>query len=187
MKFDRFEIRGLDWKDIVSEGIPFDCLDTMHFFNNAKNAGLYPLVPRLDDITVDEIKKLWIPAKDKNITIVAEITDPQYLKVVGSGTLFVDDSGTAGDYHLTVNPDFARQGVGESITRKIIEESAKKGIDIRVRTSVHNLAVRKGMAKLGYWPISYDPENNFYKNKIIPPKDSALPPFATLSYLIKTR
>lgn len=174
-------IRPLDWEDIGTNGIPYDCFDVMRFFNYALAKNLYPLVPRNNRITEEEIRNIWIPSKDKNITYVAQFTDPSMLNVVGSGTLFVE--GNRGDLHVTVDPRFLSMGIGTDITKAIIEEARKRRINVHIETSVHNERARKALSKSGYFPINYNPENPRYKDKITPPANS-LTPFATLEYIV---
>ncbi len=177
-------VRSLDWENLNEENIPKDCADVMNFFNDGLYRNRFPLIPRRNPITVDEIRTLWMPAKERNITIVGLDDSLDMHKVIGSGTLFVDESEKIGEYHLTINPNFIRRGMGEAITRKIISGAAERDLSIKIKTSIHNHAVQKGLAKMGYWPVGCALENEDYKNKISPPENSDLPLFATLHYLI---
>lgn len=141
-------IRKPNWDDLNERGIPKDNADVMDFFNYALKMGAYPYVCRNSKITEDEIKNIWIPTKDKNITYVAH--SPGMNLVVGSGTLLVKDD--IGEYNLAVDLDFHNIGIGTAITKKVIDEALSKNITVSIHTSVDNIGMQKIMEHLEHKP-----------------------------------
>jgi len=103
-------LRPVCWERTDDQGIPLDCLDVMNYFNKALGRNLFPLVPRTDPITEQEIKDVWIPGKDNTITYVA--LDVLVGRAVGSGTLFLD--GKTGELNITKDPDYKASGMSTS-------------------------------------------------------------------------
>ena len=147
-------IRSINWEDIDEQGISKDNLEVMEFFNRALKEEKYPYVPRRKNITKEEILKFWIPSSNKNITILAELNG----KIVGSGTILMGNDNeyskqhnlSAGEYAITLNPDFFCQGIGTKITCEIIKQAKIKKIPLFLHTSVENIPMVKIMKKLGY-------------------------------------
>lgn len=151
------KIRPFNWERRDSNGIPYDAKDIIDYFNTALKQRSYHYVPRKIQITPEEISNLWIPGKDKNIAIVADIEG----KVVGAGNvLFCNNSNQyskdykrdLGEYTITINPEFIGQGIGTEITREIIKELEKKEILAQVHVSKENERMNNLLKKLGYKP-----------------------------------
>jgi len=140
-------LREMDWERKDAEGIPFDCRDIMGFFNNALESGKYPYLPRKGNpITKNEIRNLWVPNKDKNISYVAENLEG---RVIASATIFLNQ-GNGGILNVTKDSTSKVKGVGTELTRKIIERALASNIEVIVRTSVMNHPMIRVMYKLGY-------------------------------------
>lgn len=143
------EIRIPNWNDLNERGIPKDSEDIMNYFNKALEKSLFPLVPRRNKITEEEIKNIWVSGKDKDITIIAYSKNLE--RVVGSGTLFITDKDHT-NYGITIDPEFFSKGIGTEITKKIIKEAIKRNVNFMVHTSTENRAMIKIMENLGYKP-----------------------------------
>jgi len=145
----KVEIRTPNWDNLNDRGIPKDCADVMNYFNKGLEGENYPFVPRRNKITGDEIKNIWVPSRDKNITCVAYSQELE--KIVGSGTLVVDDK-KFGNYSITIDPEFQFANIGTRITKKVIEEGLMGNITIIVHTSIFNEPMKRVMDKVGYKP-----------------------------------
>jgi|GEM_PF-3570714 len=158
-------IRKISWENPNSRGIPRDCADIMDYFNRAIDSSSYPLIPRYNKITINEIKNIWISGKDKDITYVAY--DPELDKVIGSATLFVKKEKKLGELNVTVDPNYFNKKAGAELVRAILEEAKKQGITVKIHTSVDNKAMQKIMEKLGHKPSQKIENFKEYKDKII--------------------
>jgi len=148
-------IRGPDWNKLNEKGIPDDSEQVMEFFNKGIDKKAYPYIPRKTKITEKEIKELWMPSKDKNITYLAEIDG----KIRGSGTVFLEQKSNqysveskreVGEYALSIEPDFLNKGLELKITEKIIETVKKRKLRVTMHTSIDNKQEIGIMQKLGY-------------------------------------
>ena len=142
------EIRKPNWDNLNENGTPRDCVDVMEFFNKAVEIEGYPYVPRLDKITEEEIKRIWVPSKNEFITYVAY--SEEIGKVIGSGTLSIGNN--IGELALTINMNFQSKGVGTKIAKAVIKEALSKNITVSLHTSIENKAMQRVMEKLGYKP-----------------------------------
>lgn len=125
-------IRSVYWDYVDKRGVPKDCLDVMNYFNEGLKSGKYHFIPRKSKITEEEILNLWVPAKDKNVSLVAVMEG----KVIGSGTVLFDsgsnkyglESGReAGEYSLSVDEDYDVKRISYEITKKMLEEGKNRG------------------------------------------------------------
>ncbi len=175
-------IRSLNWTNTDEDGIPKDALQIMNYFNKAIKEGAYPFVPRKTRITKEEIKKLWLPTKDRNISIVGELEG----RIVGSGTVLMGNDnaysekskGEPGEYSITLDPDFLDRGIGTKITRRILKEAKERGITVHIHTSTQNIRTVRMMEKIGISPKEeIDPYDRYV--------EAGLPP-AAFYYEIKS-
>ena len=149
-------IRESNLEVLTREGIPKDFADKMKIFNRALKTNAYPYVPRKSEITINEIKNLWIPSAKNNIDIVAELNG----KIIGSGTVLMGNDNAysqeskreSGEYAITIDPQYFDKGIGTKITKRIIEKATKRKIKFSFHTSVDNIRIIKIMEKLGYQP-----------------------------------
>jgi len=160
----KYTVRQIEWDRTDDRGIPRDCIDIMKYFNKALERGAYPLVPRTEPITEEEIINRWIPSIDATITYIAVDNDSQ--KVICAGTLFIDPKNKIGELSITKDPDYSVRGVGTDVTKAIIEDALSKGITVVVRTSKYNKAMYRIMEKLGYMPNKLIRDYEKYRGKI---------------------
>lgn len=160
----QYTVRNIEWDRINVRGIPLDCIGLMNYFNRALETGAYPLIPRSNPITEEEILRLWIPSINSAITYVAADNNSQ--KVVCGGTLFLDSEKKIGELSITKDPDYPVKGVGTSVTKAIVEDAISKGISASIHTSVENTAMIRVMEKLGYGPGRLVSDYERYRGKI---------------------
>lgn len=149
-------IRESNLEVLTPEGIPKDFADKMEIFNRALKENAYPYVPRKSEITINEIKNLWMPSAKDNIDIVAELNG----KVIGSGTVLMGNDNAYSqeskrelrEYAITIDLQYFDKGAGTKITKRIIEEAIKRNIKFSFHTSEDNIRMIKIMEKLGYQP-----------------------------------
>ncbi len=159
-----YMVRRPAWERVDDNKVPLDFLDVMEYFNRMLGRGEYPLVPRNDPITYDEISKVWVPSKNRNITYLAVDRDSQ--KVVCSGTLKVDTADKEGELSITKDLDYKVDGVGRDVTRAVIGEALFKGITVSIHTSVENIAMIRVMEKLGHEHTRLISDYEKYRGKI---------------------
>ena len=113
--------------DNSQDGVPKDFLYVMRYFNRGLEEGSYLYIPRKNPITLDEIRKLWLPSIEENICFVAELDG----EAIGSATCFFDVASTAyaqakerkpGEIALTVAPDRNHRLVGYGVLSEMIKE-----------------------------------------------------------------
>ena len=153
----KIKIRLMNWENMNKQGIPHDAINVMKFFNLGLKKDAYPYVPRKSKITSDEIKKNWIPGRNRNISIIAEIKG----KIVGSGTVLIDKNSNKyskesrrepNEYAITIHPDNFDRGIGTKITKKELEEVKKRSIFFQGHIAQKNIRAIRMMEKLGYKP-----------------------------------
>ncbi len=184
----KYIIRKPDIETLTDSGIPGDFADVMRYFNDAFDFGAYPYIPRLEKITEDEIRNIWVPGADKDITYHAffpDIPDPQNPEktikqtgipaagVYGSGTLFVDKEKNEGEYSVSLCPRVYFNGVAKAITLAVFNEAKEKDISVRIHVSAHNYLVVEGLKKLGFRRACIIPRHEPYVGRIRPPENAA--------------
>ncbi len=142
----KYIIRKVNWKNCDKNGVPRDFLDVKEFFNRALKKEKFPLVWRRNKITYSELKTVWVLSKNKTISYVAYSKKSN--KVVGSGTVFVE--GKYGEYRITIDPYHIGKGLGKLLTKRAIAETLKRGLSVKVNTSVENRSMISVMESLGY-------------------------------------
>lgn len=161
----QYTVRKIDWDRVDAKGIPSDCIDIMHYFNKELKRGAYPLVPRTEPITIEEIFNQWIPNKDSTITYVAVDNDLQ--KVICTGTLFLNiEDKTSERLAVTKDLDYQIKGVGTDVTKAIIDDALSKDFTIMIHTSIDNHAMYRILEKLGYKPRSIIKNYHRYVGKV---------------------
>ena len=158
----KFLIRNVNWNKVDLDGIPYDFIDVINFFNESLKTENYNLIPRRNEITREELIKIWVPSRNNTITYLAE--DKESKKVICSATLFVENN--IGELSITKDVNYKVKSVGYKLTKKIIEESLNNNIDVSIHTSVKNIPMIKIMDKLGY-KSTLVKDYDKYKNKII--------------------
>jgi hypothetical protein len=125
-------VRQPNTEILSADGIPQDFCDVMAYFNRGLSIGAFPYIPRKTQISLDEIRSLWVPSLDTNISFVAELGR----KVVGSGTVFYDVHSSeytesperqVGTIGLTVNPDEVYEEVARPLMQAIVQELRLQG------------------------------------------------------------
>jgi hypothetical protein len=142
-------------ESLNAEGIPQDFEASMALFNRLLDQGKLPHTPRKTPITVGEVRSLWMPASNRNITYISENTEGE---LVASGTLLVvadsnDYSREAKrgvEYALTFDPLFPEAAL--EATRKTIEEAKQRGLEFITHISVDNDVEIEMMKELGHFP-----------------------------------
>ena len=136
-----------------TNGIPKDFADVKTYFNKALKENTLPWIPRKNQITDDEIKQLWIPTLETNITLVAELEG----KVAGQVTVFYDTESTGyehakqrviGDIGFTARPDVYKQVINPLISSLVDE--LKKQNKTAIWTTACESPGNKIMEELGY-------------------------------------
>jgi len=134
-------------------GIPKDFLDTQTYFNKALKDNSLFWIPRKTPIKDSEIKKLWIPTLETNITLVAELEG----EVVGQVTVFYDTESTGyehakqrviGNIGFTARPDVYKQVINPLISG-LVDELKKQNKTV-IWTIAYESPGNKIMEKLGY-------------------------------------
>ena len=160
-----YKIREINWNQKNKDGIPYDCIDVMNYFNRDLKKGKYPYVPRKNNlITRNEIKNKWIPNKNRNITYVAE--DLKLNKIIASATISLIQNKKEGILQITKDSNYKIKGIGTELTKKMIKIASSKGITIIIRTSVKNKSAIKVIKKLGYGEGELIKNFEPYRNKI---------------------
>lgn len=146
-------------KNLNSEGIPKSFADIKKYFNKAIQENTIPWIPRKTPITNKEIRELWIPSLNTNITLHAKLNG----KVVGSLTVFYSPKSSSykyaseriiGNIGMSINP----QEDYDAITTKLIQELIK---------------ILKNQKKIAIWSIAKESSANKilkelgYKKKLI--------------------
>ena len=157
-------IRKVEWDKRNDAGVPIDCIEMMNYFNRALERGAYPLVPRTEPITKEEIVNRWVPRIDKTITYIAEDNSSQ--KIICGGTLFLDLENKIGELSITKDVDYSVHGVGTDVTKAVIDEALSRGITVSVHTSIYNKGMQRIMEKLGYAPNRVIRDYEKYRGKI---------------------
>jgi len=139
--------------NLLVDGIPKDFAEVRDYFNQALENNALPWIPRKTPITNKEIKELWIPTINTNITLVVELER----KVVGQVTVFYDSDSTAyehakqrlqGDIGLTAKPEIYSEVV-EKLIPEIVKELQKKEKTAKWTLAKESPA-NKILLKLGY-------------------------------------
>ena len=157
-------VRKIEWGKTNDKGVAKDCIDMMNYFNAAIKNGSYPLVPRTNPITEEEILKKWIPNIKNTITYIAVDNDSQ--KVICSGTLFLNLKTNIGELSITKDIDYSVRGVGTDVTKAVINEALSRKISISVHTSIDNKGMCRIMEKLGYTPDKIIHDYERYRGEI---------------------
>jgi glycerophosphoryl diester phosphodiesterase len=110
-------------------GIPKDFAEVKTYFNKALKDNTLSWIPRKNKITNNEIKNLWIPTLETNITLVAELEG----KTVGQITVFYDTKSTGyehaeqrvrGNIGFSARPDVYKQVI-KLLVPELIDEFKK--------------------------------------------------------------
>ena len=139
--------------NLLVNKIPKDFAEVKDYFNHALENNTLFWIPRKNPISDKEIKELWIPTININITLVAELEG----KVVGQATVFYDSDSTAyehakqrlqGDIGLTAKPE-----IYSKVIKKLIPEIVKE-LKEKNKTAKWTLAkespANKILLELGY-------------------------------------
>lgn len=145
------EIRKPNLQDLNESKISQDFINSMNLFNTLLENGKLPYCPRKSPITEEEVKDLWMPSTDKNITCLAYDNGD----LVASGTLLVaEDSNEYSkqtqrglEYALTFNPEYPE--AAKQVTQSVLEEAKQKGLEFITHVSIENEAENKIMQELG--------------------------------------
>jgi len=149
------EIRKPNIEILTPEGIPEDFAQVMKYFNEALKIKRYTFIPRKTPITIEEIKNLWVPSIDKNISYVADLNGT----IIGSATPFFNVNSTAyehaaerkpGEIGLTVKPPYSHGAIGKKLLQTIINELKNTGKTAFLHTDIHWGEEIDMMASLGY-------------------------------------
>ena len=148
------EIRKPNLSLLSEAGIPQDFQGSMELFNRLLEERKLENCPRKTKITVEEVKTLWVPSAQKNITFVAEVDGV----IVASGTLFVDEksneysreSGRGQEFASTFDPQFVE--AGKEVTRAVIQEAKRRRLTFISHTAVDDEVNVRIMEDLGYSP-----------------------------------
>ena len=133
--------------------LPKDFADVKTYFNKALKECTLSWIPRKTPITDDEIKNLWIPTLETNITLVAELQG----KVAGQVTVFYDTKSTGyehaeqrviGNIGLTARPDVYKQVINPLISG-LVDELRKRN-KTAIWTTAYESPGNKIMKELGY-------------------------------------
>ncbi len=157
-------VKHVDWQRVNDAGVPLDFLDVMEYFNRMLEKDAYPLIPRSEPITYEEISEKWVPSANTNVTYLT--VDRKTRKVVCSGTLFVDSSIKEGELSITKDLAYEVKDVGTDVTRYIITEALSEGITVNVHTSVENEAMIRVMEKVRGLPTTRLHDYDKYKGEI---------------------
>jgi len=120
-------IRKPNIEDLDSDGIPRDFAQVRNYFNQGLINKSFKHIPRTTAITDEEIKTLWIPSLERNISLVAEEDGV----IVGSITALYDVNSTnyehrsqrvSGSVGSTINPDANYNKVLEALASGLIHE-----------------------------------------------------------------
>lgn len=145
----KYHIRQANWSNLTEDAIPKDSAEVMKFFNDHIENKKYFYVPRKGNpITIEEIKNIWMPTKDKTITFLA--IDTKTDTVIASATIFPNRENTIGELSITKNLEYDVRGVGTDLATTIIDEAHRRGMKVSIHTSVENDPMIKIMEKLGY-------------------------------------
>lgn len=148
-------IRKSNLKELTSQRIPKDFAGKMKYFNEGLEKKCYPYIPRKNPITVEEIKKLWIPYAENNIDFIAETNG----KIIGSATIFYDLNATAykeaslrkpGEIGMAIAPDYSHKDIGTKIIRTIISELERTNKTAFLHTDINFGEEKSIMETLGY-------------------------------------
>lgn len=66
---------------------------------------------------------------NRQLAIVAEITENGHRKIIGVGRLYVDVEKNSGEFGLLVHDRFQKKGLGHKLLQILIERARKKGLD----------------------------------------------------------
>jgi len=148
------EIRKTIIKNLTKEGIPQDSKDVMDYFNKSLKENPIPWIPRKNPITIEEIKNLWMPSMERNITFLAEDLG----KIMGSLTIFYDLKSTGykhklkrkpGALNLTIDPNYNYFEISLMLIKRAIKELKKMGKTAYVKGAKES-PVKEIMETLGY-------------------------------------
>ena len=149
-------VRKPNLEVLTSEGIPKDFADVREYFNEGLFDDSQPWIPRKRPITNKEIRELWVPSANTNITYVAELNG----QVIGSMTVFYNPGSTAyehadkrvmGEMSGTTATKIDRVEVIKEITPCVVNELKRLGKTAMLRTAIESHA-NEAMKRLGYQP-----------------------------------
>jgi len=157
----KYFIKKRDWNTDLSK----DNKDIMHFINDAIENDAYPLVPRKEKVTEEEIKNIWFPTRDKSISYVAY--SPELDRVVGECSLIMDRLPGVNLMSVLVDRNHFGDGIGSELVKAVIDESLEREITVTVHTSVENTPMIRVMEKLGHFPVYIKKDYERYRGKIM--------------------
>jgi len=135
-------IRKPNPDNLTKAGIPKDFDQIMRYFNKGLREGGFPFIPRKTPISTKEIKELWVPSLETNVSLIGEFDG----KVIGSVTAFYNLSSTAyndadereiGEVGLTVHPSYGHRSVGIHLMGSLAQELKKQDKSAILHTDIH--------------------------------------------------
>ena len=131
------KIRKPNLENIGSSGVPTDFEKSSGLFNRLLKEGKLRGIPRTEPVTMDEVRNLWVPSANKNITYLAETPEGE---IVSSGTLLIKQGSNIynqqtkekNEYSLIFDPEYTSAAV--YVTGSVISKALEKNKDFYIHT-----------------------------------------------------